>query len=387
LVKEDFDRIYHQINNGSPPTEILSSARQIQMQMNPHPAGQMELNVPSEDGNVLKGMQHKYDETVLFFPSHGQTCHAYCTYCFRWAQFVGMDKIKFASSEINALLAYLRRHPEITDVLFTGGDPLTMNAKLLRRYIEPLLREKPGNLQTIRIGTKALAYWPYRFVTDKDSYDLLRLFEEVVDGGLHFAMMSHYSHPRELETSIAKAAIKKILNTGATIRCQAPLIRYVNDDPDIWASMWQNQVKLGAIPYYMFIARDTGPKQYFEISLAKALRIFSEAYRNVSGLCRTVRGPSMSATPGKVLIDGVAEIKGEKVFALKFIQGRNYEWVNRVFFARYDENASWLDQLVPAFGEPHFFFDPEMQTLKSQKADTKKIKHAEKKENFIPECA
>ncbi len=62
----------------------------------------------------------------------------------------------------------------------------------------------------------------------------------------------------------------------------------------------------------------------------------------MSGLARTVRGPSMSATPGKVLVDGVAEVNGEKVFVLKFLQAREPVWVNRVFFARYDETATWL---------------------------------------------
>ncbi|NIP15323.1 MAG: lysine 2,3-aminomutase, partial [Pseudomonadales bacterium] len=69
-------------------------------------------------------MQHKYRETVLFFPAAGQTCHAYCTYCFRWAQFVGIDELKFASRQADSLVAYLERHPEVTSVLITGGDPL-----------------------------------------------------------------------------------------------------------------------------------------------------------------------------------------------------------------------------------------------------------------------
>ena len=58
--------------------------------LNPHPAEQLSSNVPLDvDGAPIDGLQHKYRETVLYFPSHGQTCHAYCSYCFRWAQFVG----------------------------------------------------------------------------------------------------------------------------------------------------------------------------------------------------------------------------------------------------------------------------------------------------------
>ena len=69
---------------------------------------------------------------------------------------------------------------------------------MLRRYIEPLLDPSLEHLQSIRIGTKAPAYWPYRFVTDPDADDLLRLFERVRQAGRHVAIMAHYSHPREL---------------------------------------------------------------------------------------------------------------------------------------------------------------------------------------------
>ena len=116
-------------------------------------------------------------------------------------------------------------------------------------------------------------------------------------------------------------------------------------------------MRQGCIPYYMFVERDTGPKEYFEVPLARAWEIFRAAYSRVSGLARTVRGPSMSATPGKVLILGVQQVAGEKVFVLTFNRGREREWVWRPFFAKYDSQATWLDQLEPAFGEDRFFFE------------------------------
>jgi L-lysine 2,3-aminomutase len=167
--------------------------------------------------------------------------------------------------------------------------------------------------------------------------------------------MAHYSHPRELEPRISDIAIRRIRDTGATIRSQGPLIRRVNDLPDTWATMWQKQVDRGIVPYYMFVERDTGPRRYFDVPLHLAHEIFTRAIRQVSGLGRTVRGPSMSCTPGKVLVDAVVEIGGEKYFALKFLQGRDPEWTNRMFFARYDEGASWIDQLEPAFSDRFFF--------------------------------
>lgn len=355
LLTEDFERMRDLIVSGADKASIKAAAEQIQRTMNPHPAGQLELNVPRIDGEPIPGMQHKYRETVLFFPTQGQTCHAYCTYCFRWAQFVGLEDLKFANKEPELLRRYLEAHTEVKSVLFTGGDPMVMKTKVLRQYVEPLLELE--HIQSIRFGTKAVAYWPQRFVTDDDADDLLRMFEEITESGKTAALMGHYSHPRELSTDIAEQAVRRIRSSGAVVRCQAPLIRHVNDDADAWAEMWNRQLKLGAIPYYMFVERDTGAKNYFEVPLAQAYQIFQDAYQQVSGLGRTVRGPSMSSMPGKVLVDGITEVRGEKVFVLKMIQGRDPSWAGKVFFAKYDENASWLNHLRPAFGEEKFFFE------------------------------
>jgi L-lysine 2,3-aminomutase len=230
---------------------------------------------------------------------------------------------------------------------------MIMGEPVVRRYIEPLIDIE--QLESIRIGTKALAYWPQRFTTDPDADDTLRLFEKVVDAGKNLAFMAHFSHPRELESPLVESAVKRILGSGATIRTQAPLIRSINDDPAVWSGMWRRQLRMGLIPYYMFVERDTGPQDYFAVPLARAYEIFRDAYSEVSGLCRTVRGPSMSATPGKVCVDGVTEIAGERVFVLHFIQSRDPSLVGRPFFARYDPDAVWLTDLRPAFAERFLF--------------------------------
>jgi KamA family protein len=331
--------------------------KRIRYSLNPHPAGQMTHNVPQLGDRPLEGLQHKYKETVLFFPAKGQTCHAYCTYCFRWAQFVGMEDVKFEAKEIDDLVEYLKIHKEVTDVLFTGGDPMIMSTANLRKCIYPLLIPELEHVQNIRIGTKAPAYWPQRFVSDKDADDCLRLFEEVVANGRHLAIMGHYTHPVELEPEIARRAARRIISTGAQIRMQAPLIRHVNDNDKVWADMWRTGVRLGMIPYYMFIERDTGAKNYFEVPLTQCYQIFRYAFSQVPGLARTVRGPSMSCFPGKVRIVGMKDINGERVFVLEMIQSRDPNQVYVPFFAKADDRATWFDQLEPASFETnkHFF--------------------------------
>ncbi len=359
LLPHHFDAMARLVRAGASPGAIRQEADRIRLELRPHPAGQLEANRPSLRGHTLKGMQHKYRETVLFFPSQGQTCHAYCSFCFRWPQFVGMDELKIAMNETDALVDYLRRHPEVTDVLFTGGDPLIMRTKTLATYIEALLEARLPSLRSIRIGSKALSYWPYRFLTDPDAGELLDLFSRVTDAGVNLALMAHFNHPRELSTTPAHEAIAAVRRTGATIRTQSPLLAHINDDPALWARMWKEQVRLGCVPYYMFVVRDTGAQHYFGLSLDRAWRLFREAYQQVSGLARTVRGPSMSAFPGKVQVVGVTEVQGERVFALRMLQGRNPDWALRPFFARHDPEAIWLDDLEPALGEERFFFQDE----------------------------
>jgi KamA family protein len=358
LPDADVQTISSLLAQDAPSEQIRAVAHEVRMRLNPHPAGQLALNIPDIDQEPLPGVQHKYPETVLIFPKQGQTCHAYCTYCFRWAQFVDEPDLKMATSSVDRVIEYLRRHPEVTSVLITGGDPMIMGAPVLRRYIEPLLDPALAHIESVRIGSKSLAYWPQRFVTDPDADDTLRLFEEVQQAGRTLAFMAHFSHPRELQPALVTEAVRRIRETGAVIRTQAPLIRSINDDPLTWADMWREQARTGMIPYYMFVERDTGPQDYFAVPLARAHEVFRDAYASVSGLCRTVRGPSMSATPGKVGVDGVVEISGQKVFALHLIQARDPRLVGRPFFAQFDPGAVWLSDLRPAFAD-RFPFDSE----------------------------
>ncbi|NUV72140.1 lysine 2,3-aminomutase [Streptomyces sp. CAI-121] len=347
LPPDVFDRMAALVDGGAPRDELRRAAAEAQLELNPHPGGQLEANVPMLDGRRLDGLQHKYAETVLVFPSQGQTCHSYCGYCFRWAQFVSQSELRQALRDPADLTGYLAQHPEVTDVLFTGGDPMIMRTDVVRRWVEPLLADDARAVRTLRFGTKALSYWPARFTTGPDADDLLRLFEQAVAAGRHVAVMAHFSHPRELETDAVREAVARIRSTGAVIRAQAPLVAHVNDDAAAWARMWQQQVELGIVPYYMFVERDTGARNYFGLPLARALEIYTEAISGVSGLARTARGPVMSAGPGKVMIHGTADVGGERAFVLSFLQARRPDWVGRPFFAAWDEQAQWYDDLKP----------------------------------------
>ncbi|MFK4105091.1 KamA family radical SAM protein [Streptomyces sp. NPDC019531] len=345
LSSEDEKRlaVLMEPNDSTAKAELREAVRGIRARLNPHPSGQLQLNVPTQGGSELPGMQHKYRETVLAFPAQGQTCHAYCTYCFRWAQFIGDADLRFSAAGPENLVRYLKAHPEVNDVLITGGDPLIMSTERLRRHVEPLLEVE--SVRTIRIGTKSVAYWPQRYVGDDDADELLRLFERVRVTGRNLAVMAHFSHPRELEPELAREAVARIRSTGTLVYCQAPLIARINDDARTWSDLWRAELAVGAVPYYMFVERDTGPHEYFKVPLADAISIFQTAYRTLPGLARTVRGPVMSATVGKIVVDGIEQTGDSRHFQLRLLQARDPSLVGRPFRAKYSDSAAWIDEL------------------------------------------
>ncbi|MEJ2157041.1 MAG: lysine 2,3-aminomutase [Desulfobacteraceae bacterium] len=357
MDRKHFDLISDLVKSSADHSIVSQAIDRIRLGLNPHPAGQLECNIPELDGKKVDGIQHKYPETMLVFPAQGQTCHAFCTFCFRWPQFTGMNDYKMALKKAEVSAAYLGRHPEVTDVLFSGGDPMVMNASRLEIYIDAMLNSGNSNLRTIRIGTKSLSFWPYRYLTDKDSGKILELFRKVADAGIHLSIMAHINHYKEMSTAAFREAVKRIRQTGAVIRTQSPVLNHVNASPATWKRMWTEQVGLGIIPYYMFVPRNTGSHRFFSIPLVKAYNIYRKALSRVSGLARTVRGPSMSALPGKIRIDGLPNIKGKKYIAMSFIQARSADWVTKPFYSEYDKLACWINELKPAFGEEKFFFD------------------------------
>ncbi|MEV7040418.1 lysine 2,3-aminomutase [Amycolatopsis sp. NPDC051061] len=348
LAPADFDRLD---KAAADPAGLRAAVAEIRAGMNPHPAGQLELNTP------VRGLQHKYERTLLVFPRQGQTCHSYCGYCFRWAQFIGEPDLRMAVDGPETMTSYLDHHPAVSDVVLTGGDPLVMQTPLLERYVRPLLDPRYEHVESIRIGTKAVSFQPDRITAGPDADSLLRLFEDVVHAGRHLALMLHVSHPRELRTDGARKALARLRGTGAVLRSQAPVIRRVNDDPLVWADLWREQVRRDVLPYYLFVERDTGANHYFGVPLVRVHEIYRDALTRVSGLARTARGPVMSVSPGKVVVDGVADLPGGRAFALRFLQARDPRLVGRPFYARFRADAAGWADLEPYGLADHEFFD------------------------------
>jgi len=319
LSSVDFQTLQMLYQSGLEEKTLMRFVNGVKQKMYPE-VKQCESSLPKLNGERIRGMYSNFGTIVSLFPDPmAKTCHSYCSYCFRWIMFNNKEAQQNSSyKDPQTPVAFLKAHPEITDVLFTGADPLVLKAKTLKEYIDPVL--EIDSVKVIRISSKSLAWWPFRFTTDKDAEELLDLFRYIQSKGKHLNFCAHFTHVRELQNDEVHKAIKKIRDTGTVIRCQGPLVEGINDTAEDWSDLWNAQVALGMIPYYMFIEADHNTESCFRIPLAKALKIFQEAQKKTTGLARTVRGPVFMNDLHRTLLDGVVTINGEQFFVLKSLQ-------------------------------------------------------------------
>jgi len=259
-------------------------------------------SMPHVNGKHVKGLYSNFDTIVSLFPDPMvKTCHAYCSYCFRWIMFNNREVQEETSyRDPQTPVEFLQQNPQISDVLFTGADPLVLKAETLKKYVDPIL--EIDSVEVVRFSSKSLAWWPYRFTTDADAKAVLELFEYIQSKGRHVNFCAHFTHAQELENEVVKEAIQNIRATGANIRCQGPMVQGINDTAQDWIDLWTSQIQLGMIPYYMFVEADHHSESCFRVPLAKSLKIFQEAQRKTTGLARTVRGPVFMNDLNRVLL-------------------------------------------------------------------------------------
>lgn len=347
---------------------------------NPHD-GNQQLNKPwfkNEQGEleILDGSQHKYPQCQLVFDKTTQNCFSFCTYCFRHAQVRG-DEDMFIQKDIQQLHEYLRRHPEITDILITGGDGGYMPVSRLRQYVKPLIEDPTLlHVKNVRLATRALTFQPELVLTEKYN-GMLELFDELRDNGIQLAWMAHFSTPRELLNPSTIAAIRRLQNHGVNIRSQSPIMHHISLFTDAQGNVdversAQNWIDLATVLgmlclgfHSMYCARPTGEHHYYTAPLADIERIFNLIYRSLSSINRPSRHISMTISAGKLAILGTSIIGGEKCFALQFTEARNMAWMDRVFHAKYDEQENKIDLLTP-LDTDKFFFEDELKQIETE---------------------
>jgi len=299
-----------------------------------------------EDTNyVVPGCQHKYGTTALLIVS--EVCGAYCRYCFRKRLF--RNDVKEAVNDVEPGLQYIAEHPEINNVLLTGGDSLILGTPKLRTIFERLRAIDHVNI--IRLGSKLPVFNPMRIY--EDEY-LLETIKEFSTAEKRIYVMAHINHPREI-TAEAMRGFEALHQAGAIVVNQTPVLRGINDDPEVLGDLLDRLSWAGVTPYYFFVNRPVAGNKSFVLPLKDVYRIVEQAKARTSGLGKRVR-LSMSHTSGKIEI---LAIDNGKAY-LKYHQSRDNEY-GKFMILDCPDDASWFDDLP---GNEQYWKKPQKKTDK-----------------------
>lgn len=277
---------------------------------------------------VASGLEHKYTNTAALLAS--PRCAGFCRFCFRKRLF--LKSTEEVGLDVIPALNYIRRHPEIDNVLMTGGDPLMLSTRRID-FILGQLREI-DHVGIIRLGSKTPAFNPYRITEDPALIDTLRK-HSLPDGRVY--LMAHFNHPAEL-TPQALEAVDLLLKAGVIVCNQTPILRGINDDPEVLSSLFNRLAAAGVVPYYVFLVRPTTGNYPFIIPVEEAYSTFESARSQCSGLGKRAR-LVMSHTDGKI---EVIALDSELVY-VKFQRAVDPANIGRLLAFRRRPDAVWFD--------------------------------------------
>lgn len=277
---------------------------------------------------VVRGMEHKYKDTALLLVNN--VCGAYCRFCFRKRLFT--QENDEVTNDITDAVEYIRLHKEITNVLLTGGDPLIMSTGKLERIIRQI--RSIDHVGIIRIGTKMPAFDPFRIINDPLLLEMLARYSTPEK---KIYIMNHFNHPREL-TDLAVRGLALLQKAGVATVNQSPLIRGVNDNPEVIAELFNRLSSNGILPYYIFICRPTAGNEPFVVPIEECLSIFESARLNLSGLAKHAR-LCMSHKTGKVEVIGKI---GDKI-VFRYHRAADPFDIGRVMVFESNPAACWLN--------------------------------------------
>jgi KamA family protein len=291
------------------------------------------LDASNETGyTVVPGLEHKYGNTALLLVNN--VCGAYCRFCFRKRLF--MDGNHEVVKDVSDGIAYIRAHDEIDNVLLTGGDPLLLSTARLEVILRSL-RSIP-HVKVVRIGSKMPAFNPYRILDDPELVEMLGRYSEKEK---KIYIMCHFNHPREI-TEEARRAIALLQAAGLVLLNQTPLLRGINDDPELLAELFNRLSYMGVQPYYLFQCRPTKGNRIYSLTLEESLDIFEKAQNSCSGLARSAR-LVISHSTGKMEIVG----KNHEHIFLRYHSTPDLGNGTGIIALKRNPDACWPDELDP----------------------------------------
>jgi len=253
----------------------------------------------------VPNITHRYPDRVLFLVS--PVCASYCRFCTRRRK-VG-DPEKIPLNQYESAFEYIRSHPEIRDVIMSGGDPMMLSDRRLE-YLLQNLRAIP-HVEIIRLGSRITSHLPERITPE---------FCEMVKKYHPVYMNTHFNHPRELGPATVKA-LGMLADAGVPLGCQTVLLRGVNDDPEVMKELMQKLLYARVRPYYIYMADQVAGGEHFRTTVQKGLEIIKALRGFTSGLAVPHFVIDSPGGGGKVplLPEYVEEINDDEVVF------RNYE--------------------------------------------------------------
>lgn len=228
----------------------------------------MEDSLAEDRHSPVPGLVHRYPDRVLFLVT--TQCASYCRYCTR-SRIVGDSAATFKRSEWDAAIDYLKRTPQVRDVLLSGGDPLTLAPKLLEELLSRL-REIP-HIEIIRIGSRVPVFMPQRI--DQEFCDMVQKYHP-------FWMNIHVNHAREITPEL-RAACDRLTRAGVPLGNQSVLMAGVNDSVHIQRELVHELVKMRVRPYYLYQCDLVEGAGHFRTSVSRGLEIMEGLRGHTSG--------------------------------------------------------------------------------------------------------
>lgn len=284
------------------------------------------------ENTVLTGMQHKYPQTVMILSNN--QCAMYCRHCFR-KRMVGLSTEETVQ-DIPEIGAYVEAHKEINNVLISGGDAFMNSNEVLAEYLETFTAIE--HIDFIRFGTRMPVVLPQRITQDAELQQLLEKYNR----RKQLYVVTQFNHPTEL-TPEALGAVDSLKKIGCIVRNQTVLLKGVNDDPEVLATLMNKLTKAGVIPYYIFQCRPvSGVKNQFQLSLRRSSEVVEAAKRKMSGQAKGVRHV-MAHVSGKIEILGCME---DEKLLFKYHQAKNLKNSNRMFARVLAHEEGWLEEAL-----------------------------------------
>ncbi len=277
------------------------------------------------------GILHKYPYTALVVAT--EYCSMYCRHCFR-KRMVGLPGDQTVQNFQRAA-RYIANHPEIKNVVISGGDPLLLSTEILGSMLESL-RDIP-HLNYVRLGSRAPVVFPMRFFED-ELIDLLADFNR--DKPLYIP--THFNHPREI-TSTAREAVQRLRGAGVTINNQAVLLRGVNDTVDTMTELMDGLLSIGVNPYYLYQCMPVSRvRHHFQVPLKEGVDLVDAARRRMDGYAKRFKF-IIGHDIGKLEICGRIDDK----LLLEQLHARpgHQQESSRILVRNLTDNGGWLDDL------------------------------------------